>query len=214
MKRNVFRSVTLALFCMAAECHADADRTASIGTESQAAIAVQAKTSKRPLLIELPAPVAKMSGIACHQKRADWAMTCETGDLEISIYSDGCDQDGRYGQVLSENHTLVMLLDRFPAKDAIPNARVHDKQLGCITATAYRGNSQSPEWYYVTAIPAHTIKACAGVPLCEEAGDQPIQWTQPATRQPCHRDANEKYAGDCASGWVSTKDFFEFPMGL
>lgn len=160
----------------------------------------------------LPAPVRGLDGVTCTQKQKGWNAQCVAGDYQIATHADGCGEEGTYGAVYAKNGASATLYEGLPAARGASVARLKDKQFACVTADA-RKKYGDVEWYFVTAIPVGSVKACAGKATCQDGRDQPIEWIKPATGEACHRTA-AGYAGDCPSGWISAEDFGEFSMGL
>ncbi|HEV7775869.1 MAG TPA: hypothetical protein VGO76_03330 [Luteibacter sp.] len=160
----------------------------------------------------LPAPVRGLEGVTCTQKQKGWDAQCVAGEYQIATYPEGCGAEGTYGAIYAKNGASATLYQALSAARGAPVARLKDKQFACVTADA-RKKHGDVEWYFVTAIPVASVKACAGKTTCQDGSDQPIEWIKPATGEACHRTA-AGYTGDCPSGWISAEDFGEFSMGL
>jgi hypothetical protein len=161
---------------------------------------------------DLPVSVRGLDGVTCTWKQKGWNAQCVAGDYQIATYPDGCGAEGTYGAVYAKDGVSAILHEAFPAGRGASVARLKDKQFACVTADARKKNGDV-EWYFVTAIPVASVKACAGKTTCQDGSDQPVEWIKPATGQACHRTA-DGYAGDCPTGWISAGDFGEFSMGL
>lgn len=162
----------------------------------------------------LPAAVTKLPNIVCRKQHEGWVTECTSGDLDIHIYPDGCDEDGFYGKVRVYDAPSVTLWDSVPSPKALPVAKLKSGQLICSTGDAQHHDSTGKTWMYVTAIPAHTVKACIGKDWCDKPSDLPIEWMHAPSGIICHRDTSHHYVGDCPSGWVKASDIGEFSMGL
>jgi hypothetical protein len=133
------------------------------------------------------------------------------GDYQIATYPHGCSSDGTYGAIDTDDDGNATLVATFPNGE--PVARLKKGQLVCVSADAHMKGGD-PQWYYVTAIPAESVKACAGKSLCGAPGRPVVEWTRPASRKACQLDASGHYTDGCAAGWVSANEFGEFSMGL
>jgi len=177
----------------------------------------QAQSSAAPMIplvnVAVPAYLANLSNIACKQRRPGWGLECTSGDFRISAAPTVCGTNRSYGKVHPDSGDVVLLRDRFLPTTVEWTAKLSNDQLVCVSAEA--GHAASvPEWYYVTAIPVHTVKKCVGKQWCEKPGDLPIEWAHPPAGQACQLKADDMYVGDCPSGWVRASEFGEFSMGL
>lgn len=160
-----------------------------------------------------PAPVAHFKGVSCTQQRPDWNAACVAGDLHIDIYLDGCSTDGFYGKVESSDGKPIELRDALPAGQGQVVAKLSNDQFVCVSANARTASATEAQWYYVTAIPVGSLKACKGNANCAP-GDLPITWVQTKPTATCHPGPDGKYTGGCAAGWVKAEQFDEYSMGL
>lgn len=166
-------------------------------------------------LKDVPAPayLANLPNMACKQRHPGWGLECTSGDFRISAAPNGCDANSSYGKVHSGKGDVVRLWDRLPPSSVSWIAKLKDEQLVCVSADARQPGSL-PGWYYVTAIPVHTVKACTGKAWCEKPGDLPIEWAHAPSALACQLDKNGRYVGNCPAGWVKASEFSEFSMGL
>lgn len=140
-------------------------------------------------------------------------MTCKLKDLTINTYPDGCSTDGFYGVVQAPNGGKAALHESLPASDANVVARFMEGQFVCVSADARGLHDAEPSWYYITAIPVATLKACKGNPDCKP-GDLPVEWVKAHGGEPCRPGPDKRYIGDCAAGWVKASEFGEYSMGI
>ncbi|GAA0693773.1 hypothetical protein ISN75_03220 [Dyella marensis] len=159
----------------------------------------------------LPLPVANLPGIACTQKKKDWAPECTAGEYQIVVNTEGCGTDGIYGQIQANDQPSAVLATAFPPFPSTPVARLHDMQFVCVMANAHKQAGQ-PEWHYVVAIPAESVAACKHSELCGEPGAPKVEWIKPAPQGACRLEHGQYV--DCAAGWVSASQYAEFSMGL
>jgi hypothetical protein len=156
--------------------------------------------------------LAGLPHVACSPAHEGGNRQCSSGEYRITLYPDGCSAKGTYGNVYTKDQPVVTLLDAPLSGNAV--ATLQDKQFVCVTADAAKATGE-PLWYYVTAIPVQSVKACANNKLCEDPGNLPINWIKPAVGNTCHLSANgHSYLGDCPSGWVPAAAFGEYSMGL
>lgn len=184
-------------------CAALAPSGAALASPDQASIAARAKT-------ELPASVARLPGVSCAKQKKNWNYQCVYGDFQIATYSDGCSAHGFYGMVYATDTPAVVMQDGFPQGGVV--AKLQEQQLVCASAEARIKGNNDVVWYYLTAIPRDSVRACKGKPACGP-GDLHIEWARPVQGATCHWDADGHYAA-CASGWVKAENFSEFSNGL
>lgn len=161
---------------------------------------------------ELPASVAQLPGIACVQKKKDWSPECTAGEYRISVYTDGCSGDGFYGRVYSDEEKGVTLQTAFAPLPTTPVAKLREAQFVCVSADARKPAVDEALWYYVTAIPAESVKACTGKTICGKPGKPSVEWTTAAPSGACRLERGQYV--DCAAGWVSATQLEEFSNGL
>lgn len=161
---------------------------------------------------ELPASVAQLPGIACVQKKKDWSPECTAGEYRVSVYTDGCSGDGFYGRVYSDDEKGVTLQTAFAPFPTTPVAKLREAQFVCIAADARKPAVDEALWYYVTAIPAESVKACAGKAICGKPGSPTVEWAGTAPSGACRLEHGQYV--DCAAGWVSATQLEEFSNGL
>jgi len=220
VKKNLLFGIALVLLLGSIECHAErpSQRTDAIQAPTEATVSathVSTRPGMEPShLVDPPAAVAKLPNITCRQARPGSDFDCTSDSYLIAIYPSGCSSNGAYGQVSSKTGASTELWDGFPAGNATLIATLKNEQLTCISGEAHRTDSRDIEWYYVTAIPIRTVKACIGKPICESTGDLPIEWVHRPSGQACRIGSDDRYRGDCPSGWIKASDYFEFPMGL
>lgn len=160
----------------------------------------------------LPASVAKLPGIACVQKKKDWSPECTAGEYRISVYADGCSGDGFYGRVYSDDEKGVTLQTAFAPFPTAPVAKLREAQFVCVAADARKPAVDEALWYYVTAIPAESVKACAGKAICGKPGKPTVEWMGTVPSGACRLEHGQYV--DCAAGWVSAAQLEEFSNGL
>ncbi|MGO4701104.1 hypothetical protein [Dyella sp. 2RAB6] len=159
----------------------------------------------------LPPPVANLPGVACTQKKKDWAPECTAGEYQIVVNTEGCSADGIYGQIQANDQPSAVLSTAFPPFPSAQVARLHDLQLVCVMANAHKQAGQ-PQWHYVVAIPAESVATCKHSELCGDAGAPKVEWIKPAPQGKCRLEHGQYV--DCAAGWVSASEYAEFSMGL
>lgn len=160
----------------------------------------------------LPLSVADLPGIACTQKRKDWSPECTAGEYQISVYTQGCSGEGFYGRVYSDDEKGVTLRSAFEPFPAKPVAKLREAQFVCLAADARKAKVDEAVWYYVTAIPAESVKACKGKEICGNPGTPQVEWAGPAPQGKCRLEQGQYV--DCAAGWVSASQLEEFSNGL
>ena len=159
---------------------------------------------------QLPASVAGLPGISCAKQGKNWNYQCVYGNFQIATYPDGCSAHGFYGVVDAGDKPTVAMVASFPQGNVV--AKLHEQQLVCTSAVAHvKGNSDAV-WYYLTAIPRDSVKACKGKSACGPDNLQ-IEWIEPVQGATCHLAADGYYTA-CASGWVKAENFTEFSNGL
>jgi hypothetical protein len=157
-----------------------------------------------------PESVSKMNGAVCTTSK-EGEKSCSVDTYTIDIFESGCSADGLYGAVSTkESATLV---DGISGVQAKPTAKLQDKQIVCIQASAHKGK-EPPQWHYVKAIPVASIAGCKNNDLCETYGDRVITEVQAVKDKPCALNAKGMYEGNCAAGWIKAEAFEEFSMGL
>lgn len=184
-------------------CAALAPCSAALASPDRASTAGGEKT-------ELPASVARLPGISCAKQKKNWNYQCVYDNFEIATYPDGCSAHGFYGMVYATDTTNVAMQDRFPQGNVVAN--LHERQLVCASAEAHVKGNNDVVWYYLTAVPRDSVKACKGKSECGP-GNLQIEWTKPVQGATCHLGA-DGYYGACASGWVKAENFSEFSNGL
>jgi len=139
--------------------------------------------------------LAKVANVEC--KATDSGQTsCTSGGLSVDLF-DGCGSEGFFGAVSTDDG--ITLKER-PETDARGVARIGGGQFLCIRALAR--HEQNPEWYFVMAIPVATVADCTGKELCRIYGDRSVAWVARKSGKSCELK-NDRYVGDCASGWVT-----------
>lgn len=164
-----------------------------------------------PMEGPLPPPVAGLPGVACTQKKKDWAPECTAGEYRITVNMEGCSSDGIYGQILTGDQPSAQLATAFPPFPSSPVAKLHDMQFVCVAADA-RKKLGGPLWHYVIAIPAESVPACKHSNLCGDPGVPKVEWIEAAPHGTCRLEGSQYV--DCAAGWVSASEYAEFSMGL
>jgi hypothetical protein len=158
----------------------------------------------------LPASVAGLPGVSCTRQKKDWNYQCVYGNFEIATYPMGCGAHGFYGMVYATDTPAVTMQDEFPQGRVV--AKLQEQQLVCTSAVAHVKGNNDAVWYYLTAIPRDSVKACKGKSECGP-GNLQIEWTKPVQGATCHLGADGYYVA-CASGWVKAENFSEFSNGL
>jgi len=133
--------------------------------------------------------------------------SCIAGKLSVDLY-ESCGRDGLFGAVSTDDGIAVK---ERPETDAGSVARLGGGQFLCIRGVARQ--EQNPEWYFVMAIPVATVAGCANRELCRIYGDRPVAWAVPPSGNPCVLKS-DRYAGDCASGWVAAESIEVFSEGI
>lgn len=157
------------------------------------------------------AALVQASGVQCTD--ATVGKGCTAGDVASGDFYDvelspGCGAQGFFAGVADAKGADA--LDRVPStgSKAVATVRFAKGQLVCVQAIGRAG--QTPQYYFVTSVPASTVAACsAGSPLCRTYGDRPIQHLL--------RDRNRTClpaSANCAQGWVSAKALDVFSNGL
>lgn len=191
------------------------DKTQTLEVESTAVkpaatAAVTTNAAEPDILAKLPESIALMKSAKC--SASDQGETsCVINNYDIGIFESGCSADGLYGAVSAKEGAL--LVDSIIPAEANSIAKLQDKQIVCIEASAQQGKDPA-SWHYVRAIPVKTIAGCKDNNLCNTYGDRAVSWIKPASGKPCVLDAAKKYVGDCAAGWIKADEFEEFSMGL
>ena len=157
-----------------------------------------------------PASVAGLPGISCAKQKKNGNYQCAYGNFEIATYPAGCSAHGFYGTVYASDTPTVSMHDGFPQGSVV--AKLREQQLVCTSAEAYVKGDNNVVWYYLTAVPRDSVKACKGKSVCGP-GNLQIEWTRPVQGATCHLDADGYYTA-CASGWVKAENFNEFSNGL
>jgi hypothetical protein len=180
-------------------CAALAPCSAALASPDRASGAGSEKT-------DLPAAVA----VSCAKQKKAWNYQCAYGNFEIATYPDGCTAHGFYGMVYATEAPTVVMRDGFPQGNVV--ATLKDQQLVCSSAEAHVKGNNDAVWYYLTAIPRDSVKACKGKAGCGP-GNLQVEWAKPVQGALCHLDADGHYVA-CASGWVKAENFSEFSNGL
>lgn len=150
--------------------------------------------------------LAKEANVEC--KNTDIGQTmCTSGRSSVDLY-ESCGREGLFGAVSTDDG--IILKER-PEADADSVARLGGGQFLCVRGLARK--KQNPEWYFVMAIPVATVAGCTGKGLCKIYGDRPVTWTVPPHGKPCVLK-DDKYVGDCASGWVTAGSIEVFTEGI
>lgn len=150
--------------------------------------------------------LAKVANVECTDMGSGQT-SCTAGRLSVDLY-ESCGRDGFFGAVSTDDG--ITLKER-PEADAGSVARLGGGQFLCIRGLARQ--EQNPEWYFVTAIPVATVSGCTDKELCKIYGDRPVAWTVPPSGKPCVLKS-DRYAGDCASGWVTAGSIEVFSEGI
>jgi hypothetical protein len=162
-----------------------------------------AKSRDRLAYLSSIAPGAK---IACANDRYGNA-ACTADGYQIDF--GDCSDRLSYGGIATSGG--VSLEDQVSSRHAQPVARLQDKQLVCIEATARRGEQERA---FVKAVPVESVPGCKGNDLCRIYGDRPVEWMRPPPGKSCRRTDGKAYTGDCAAGWIDMGTLEEFSMGL
>lgn len=174
----------------------------SVDAASKASSPSSSASASNPQIASL----AKVANVEC--AAADGGRpVCVTGRLNVDLY-ESCGSDGFFGAV-STDHGVA--LKEKPTADAASVAWLEVGQFLCIQGLARQG--QNPEWYFVMAIPVGTVADCKEKQLCEIYGDRPVTWTVPPSGKPCTVE-EDRYVGDCASGWVAAHAIEAFTEGI
>ncbi len=178
----------------------------SSGNSADAASKASLPSSSASISTFHIASLAKAANVEC--EAADGGQpACAIGRLNVDLY-ESCGSDGFFGAVSTDDGVA---LKEKPTADAASVARLGAGQFLCIQGLARQG--QNPEWYFVIAIPVGTVADCKGKELCEIYGDRPVTWTVPPSGKPCTFE-EDRYVGDCASGWVAAEAIEAFTEGI
>lgn len=134
-------------------------------------------------------------------------LSCSGGGY--SIEPAGCGPTEFYGRIASAGG--VMLEAQLVGKATHPVAHLEENQFVCIEATA---TMNGQERSFVRAVPVETVPGCKDNALCKKYRNFPIKWAIKHSDEPCHRLSDERYSGDCATGWIDNKSLEDFSMGL
>lgn len=160
--------------------------------------------------VSLASPVvdslAKVANVECAATN-NGQTSCTAGRLSVDLHED-CGREALFGAVSADDG---ITLKEKPEADAGSVARLGGGQFLCIRGLARQ--EQNPEWYFVMAIPVTTVADCAGKELCRIYGDRPVAWAVQKSGKPCELK-NDRYVGDCASGWVTAESIEIFSEGI
>jgi hypothetical protein len=162
-----------------------------------------------------PADLGKTLGVHCDDETK--GLGCVAGNVDAGDFYDvelspSCGAEGFFAGVAEAEASLLNTLPVTGSKAQV-NAKLSQGQFVCVQATARTG--QQPAYYYVIAIPAATVSACQGKPICSQYGDRSISFAaQPKTGNACALATNGRYQGDCAQGWVDPQRLDVFSNGL
>ena len=206
------KMIGLAVVVMLAACHPTPAKTSSEPADQMASAANTTPPMVQPTAeVAAPAPTLRelstAASVEC--KNADTGDGCEAGDYDVEL-RPGCRRDGFFAGVSNEGGTVV--IDKAPPDDTIRRATLAKGQLVCIQAIARAG--QNPAWYFVTAVPADSVEACADNPLCEQYGDREIEWHIPQEGASCRAAGPGRHEGACATGWVRASELDVFSNGM